>query len=155
MGNPKWAYSSVECQEHCQKTIGCFYWTYVGRENWCYLKDGSFNWDMVFVKDGTKRENGRRRDMQKVSGPKFCPLCFKREKGISYNIHKKYVETIGECQDECKNQGNCNGFSHKLQSEDCYLRTTDLPGRKVTGRTHKFVSGPETCHPGRKCSVKI
>ena len=48
----------VECQERCQKHMGCKFFSYYQSNNECYMKTGDKN---------------RRNNAQVISGPRYCP----------------------------------------------------------------------------------
>ena len=65
-GSPKGVHSAEECQEQCQKSNRCNYWTFQKRNakkdktEKCWLKKN--------IADKDKKRN-----INRVSGPKWCP----------------------------------------------------------------------------------
>lgn len=139
----------MECQGLCQRVNNCFHWTFVRRTELCYLIGTSFGWNRKKIKNLSKQsKNGTREDFNTMSGPQFCPSCFRKERNIVYNSNKTNFESIWDCQKACYHMENCEGFSAEIQTGKCYFKEKQQEKRQQKLRKGDFISGPKVCDIG-------
>nr|CEL69262.1 TPA: PAN domain-containing protein [Neospora caninum Liverpool] len=137
--------SAAACQHLCRAIPQCFYFTWVSKENNCYLKNSS----------AIQGRSSNYSTIGMVSGPK---VCHSNPPGACYELNVDYfghdvqkietgqVTTATMCHELCRGKEACFHWTWVKQTQSCYLKGPyALQGRVQDDTTVGMVSGPKEC----------
>ncbi|CBZ54555.1 hypothetical protein NCLIV_049840 [Neospora caninum Liverpool] len=139
-----------ECQWLCQNKPGCFFWTYLAEQRFCYLKN--------YTAAGTRIPHSGA-----ISGPKNCLTTITGDIGDSstgtcYETDIQYVapalpqsaRVTGPqgCQTLCQAEPLCTVFEFYVRSERCIMKNigqSSMQNPIYKKRVPGIISGPREC----------
>jgi len=111
--------TAEDCRELCKSNPQCRYFTWKKQSKECWLKTS---------------DKGRHRQRGSISGTACRPQACNMEKNVDYYGHdlNPYTgrnedrrETAEDCRKLCRSNPDCNYFTWKKQSEECWLKTSN------------------------------